>query len=238
MMCMRKNVLFLLAAVMMSMTAVAQQLPEFSSSSFDDWTYNGVALNMSNIVNGKITLYVTRQGKVLKLISPAFQCQDVDSIAAEVLWYTQNFYDSNFVLSKTAVTMVIDDVEGNPIDSVTCVPTKTGVSNQTLKLTLAVPQGLASGQLRFVSWQADVTSCGAVKSVTLTPVSSSPQPGVLVGDVDNNGNVNIADVTALIDYLLSGNNAGINVQTADVDGDSHINIADVTALIDKLLSGS
>ena len=192
---------------------------------------------MSNIVNGKITLYITRQGKVLNLVSPVLQCQGMDSIAAEVLWYTQNFYDSNFVLSKTALTMAIDDVEGNPIDSVTCVPTKTGVSNQTLKLTLAVPRGLASGQLRFVSWQADVTSCGAVKSVTLTPVNSSPQPGVLPGDVDNNGAVNIADVTELIDYLLSGNSAAINAAAADVDGDGHINISDVTSLIDKLLSG-
>lgn len=238
MMCMRKNLLFLCAAVIMCLTAWAQQLPQFSSDSFDDWTYNGVALNMTNIVNGKITLYITRQGKVLNLVSPVFQCQGMDSIAAEVLWYTQNFYDSNFVLSKTALTMAIDDVEGNPVDSVTCVPTKTGVSNQTLKLTLAVPRGLARGQLRFVSWQADVTSCGAVKSVTLTPVSSSPQPGVLPGDVDNNGAVNIADVTELIDYLLSGNSAAINAAAADVDGDGHINISDVTSLIDKLLSGA
>lgn len=237
MMCMRKNLLFLCAAVMMSLTAWAQELPQFSSSNFDDWTYNGVALNMTNIVNGKITLYITRQGKVLNLISPAFQCQGMDSIAAEVLWYTQNFYDSNFVLSKTALTMAIDDVEGNPIDSVTCVPTKTGVSNQILRLTLAVPQGFVKGQLRFVSWQADVTSCGAVKSVELAPVSASPQPGVIPGDVDNNGTVSITDVTELIDYLLSGDSAAINTAAADVDRDGNINIADVTSLIDKLLSG-
>ena len=237
-MCMRrKNLLFLCTAVMMSVTAWAQQLPQFSSSSFDDWTYNGVALNMTNIVNGKITLYISRQGKVLNLISPVFQCQDMDSIAAEVLWYTQNFFDSNFVLSKTALTMAIDDVEGNPIDSVTCVPTKADVSNQILRLTLAVPQGLVNGMLRFVSWQADVTSCGAVKSVDLTPVSASPQPGVIPGDVDNNGVVNITDVTELIDYLLQGDSATINAAAADVDCDGYINIADVTTLIDKLLSG-
>ena len=93
------------------------------------------------------------------------------------------------------------------------------------------------GQLRFVSWQADVTSCGAVKSVELAPVSASPQPGVIPGDVDNNGIVSITDVTELIDYLLSGDSAAINTAAADVDRDGNINIADVTSLIDKLLSG-
>ena len=60
----------------------------------------------------------------------------------------------------------------------------------------------------------------------------------LRGDVDGDGTVNIADVTALIDYLLSGNSTGINLDNADCDKDSHVNIADVTALIDYLLGGT
>lgn len=55
------------------------------------------------------------------------------------------------------------------------------------------------------------------------------------GDVDGDGVVNIADVTALIDILLSGGTVPAN---ADVDGDGIVNIADVTALIDMLLSGN
>ena len=60
----------------------------------------------------------------------------------------------------------------------------------------------------------------------------------LRGDVDGDGNVSIADVTALIDYLLSGNASGVNVSAADCDQSGQINIADVTALIDYLLSGA
>ena len=56
------------------------------------------------------------------------------------------------------------------------------------------------------------------------------------GDVNSNGEVNIADVTALIDYLLSGNDADIDMNAADVNIDQDVNIADVTALIDMLLS--
>lgn len=57
------------------------------------------------------------------------------------------------------------------------------------------------------------------------------------GDVNGDGNVNISDVTALIDYLLNGNGnaSGIQLDNADVDSDGNINISDVTALIDRLL---
>ena len=55
-----------------------------------------------------------------------------------------------------------------------------------------------------------------------------------VGDVNHDHDVNIADVTALIDYLLgSGSVCEI---CANVNGDEDVNIADVTALIDLLLA--
>lgn len=68
-------------------------------------------------------------------------------------------------------------------------------------------------------------------TVTLTP-------SFIVGDVNDDGNVNISDVTALIDYLLSGNVSGINISAADCNQDGSVNISDVTSFIDYLLSGS
>ena len=62
--------------------------------------------------------------------------------------------------------------------------------------------------------------------------------GILRGDVDCSGEVNIADVSALIDYLLSGDPAGIDDVNADCNTDDEISIADVSALIDYLLSGT
>ena len=56
------------------------------------------------------------------------------------------------------------------------------------------------------------------------------------GDVNGDGNVNIADVTALIDYLLGGSD-GVAWDNADVNRDGALNIADVTSLIDHLLGG-
>ena len=58
----------------------------------------------------------------------------------------------------------------------------------------------------------------------------------LSGDVNGDGDVNISDVTALIDHLLS-DTSQILPENADVNGDNDVNISDVTALIDLLLNG-
>ena len=60
-------------------------------------------------------------------------------------------------------------------------------------------------------------------------------PSVKIGDVNNDGEVTIADVSALIDYLLSNDSTGLNMTAADVNGDTEVTIADVSALIDMLL---
>ena len=64
------------------------------------------------------------------------------------------------------------------------------------------------------------------------------QAGGLRGDVDNNKEVGIADVSALIDYLLNGDASAINLQNANCNLDEEVGIADVSALIDYLLSGN
>ena len=58
------------------------------------------------------------------------------------------------------------------------------------------------------------------------------------GDVNMDGDVNIADVTALIDYLLNTDGVAIDLAAANVNGDAEVNIADVTTLIDMLLGSN
>ena len=64
-----------------------------------------------------------------------------------------------------------------------------------------------------------------------------PQPEVLRGDVNDDQEVTIADVSALIDYLLDSNNPA-NLKNADCNLDEDVTIADVAALIDYLLFDS
>ena len=60
-------------------------------------------------------------------------------------------------------------------------------------------------------------------------------PEVLIGDVNGDTVVSIADVTILIDYLLGGNPTNFLPANADMDGSESITIGDVTLLIDYLL---
>lgn len=61
-----------------------------------------------------------------------------------------------------------------------------------------------------------------------------PFIGAGPGDINGDGNISIADVTNLIDQLLSGEMPA----WGDVNGDGNVSIKDVTMLIDYLLSGT
>ena len=65
-----------------------------------------------------------------------------------------------------------------------------------------------------------------------------PDPFSLeVGDVNGDGEVNIADVNKLIDIILGGFANYDTRHRSDVNYDSEINIADINAIIDYLLGG-
>ena len=63
----------------------------------------------------------------------------------------------------------------------------------------------------------------------------TPEPQVVRGDVNKDNEVNIADVTTLVDMLL---NQAEMIPEGDCNKDGEMNIADVTTLIDYLLSNT
>lgn len=67
--------------------------------------------------------------------------------------------------------------------------------------------------------------------------SQGEQTDVVLGDVNGDSSVTISDVTALIDYLLSGNPDHVILESADINQDGNVSISDVTSLIDYLLMG-
>ena len=71
----------------------------------------------------------------------------------------------------------------------------------------------------------------AVYKIGANITSDEPEPGV-PGDVNGDGEVNIGDVNALIDMILTSNQD----KAGDVNGDSEVNIGDVNALIDLILN--
>ena len=89
-------------------------------------------------------------------------------------------------------------------------------------------QGLA---YTFYGEEFDYDLVGFLPEATFTFQKDAP----LRGDVNGDKRVTIADVTALISLVLSGEPAP---SQADCNLDENINIGDVTALISYVLSGS
>ena len=71
---------------------------------------------------------------------------------------------------------------------------------------------------------------------TSNPGYFSEKPAFILGDVNGDGQITIADVTALVNIILGKDTAGqYNHSAADVNGDGQITIADVTALVNIIL---
>ena len=79
---------------------------------------------------------------------------------------------------------------------------------------------------------ATTPTTARVSAWTLDPTLTAAPDGV-AGDVNGDGEVNIADVNAVINIILSGVNDN---PLADVNGDGEVNIADVNAIITIILN--
>ena len=100
-------------------------------------------------------------------------------------------------------------------------------------------------KVTYTTSNVNITNVDGTATIALSEVQNmyfsnegGTTPTVLIGDVNNDNDVTIADVTALIDYLLSGDATGLNLAAADCNNSGDVSIADVTALIDYLLSGT
>ena len=68
------------------------------------------------------------------------------------------------------------------------------------------------------------------------PPLPPPPPPIANGDINADGDINVADVNVLIGVVLGDDYADEVIARSDVNGDGEINIADVTYLIDLVLS--
>ena len=98
-------------------------------------------------------------------------------------------------------------------------------------------------KITYDNTNVTVTNAEGTTTIALAEVRNmyfsndgSTTPVYQLGDVNMDGDVNIADVTALIDYLLNGDDSVIDLTAANVNEDNSVDISDVTHLIDILLS--
>lgn len=57
------------------------------------------------------------------------------------------------------------------------------------------------------------------------------------GDTNGDGLVNISDITALINYMLTGCSSSFHTENADMNDDGNVNITDATMLITLVIQG-
>ena len=149
----------------------------------------------------------------------------------------------NVVVVPPRITITLDKHEARLLPNhtitltATCSPIDVDLAVTSSNSSVAIPR-LVNGTIMVVG----VTEGTATITVNAVDGYGNPDSCKVtvytdLGDVNGDGYVNISDVTALIDYLLSGNPSGVNLTGADCNNDSNINISDVTALIDYLLSG-
>ena len=62
-------------------------------------------------------------------------------------------------------------------------------------------------------------------------LSEAKDESALLGDVNGDGIVNVSDVTALVNVILSTE----NYENCDINGDGTINVSDVTELVNQIL---
>ena len=97
--------------------------------------------------------------------------------------------------------------------------------------TCYIVRNLATGTFKYlvkaVYTDGTESDWSNVEQVTLTAM----------GDVNNDGLVNITDVTLLIGYVLN-DEGSIVIENADLNNDGDINITDVTLLISQVLNDS
>jgi len=84
----------------------------------------------------------------------------------------------------------------------------------------------AAGSAVITASTTDGTNLSAVCSVTVNPAK-------ITGDVNNDGEVNIADINTVIDVILGGHFD--HISACDVNGDGEINIADINFIISLIL---
>lgn len=100
------------------------------------------------------------------------------------------------------------------------------VKGDILNVTLSAPIDDAS--------QVSVSDIIFVKSTDLAEVELADvtaEDGVLMGDVNNDGKINIYDVAGVITIMNGGDTSQLNVAAADVNGDGNTNIYDVAAIL-------
>jgi len=148
--------------------------------------------------------------------------------------YNQGQWVDNYV-HNNVTRMALGSVKGVAIN-------KVGDNEYKNEFTVDIPAGWNADNLNLVAFISRplgnkltdiyVTNCNKRK------FGEFDEPAFIKGDVNGDQNVDIVDVTRLIDYVLTGVSTGVNLEAAECDGFAdEVNIGDIVAIINYVLTG-
>ena len=123
------------------------------------------------------------------------------------------------------VTLIVTPSNGYELDSLT-VTTVDATSGAQLRDDVDLTEGDEPGTYTFTMPAAPVTVNATFKETTVTD-----KPG----DANGDGNVDVNDVTTVINYILDKNPDPFIFDNANVNGDTNIDVNDVTMIINMIL---
>lgn len=222
--CVSLLVLGVLTVVNAFASTPVDTLAFFNLNHYDGWTYSrpDFELNRDNISHLRIRLYKSSSGSDHTLTSPMLSCKGRDSIFVTVDYVTDL---PNFVASKLPLTFTLIN-EDSTVVAQSVVQAEPSLVEQTIEARICLPPDVDKLSLNLAALKADANNNGAIRSVAVTTCSID-----MKGDVNGDGAVDIADVNAVINLILSRG----YLPRADVNGDGTIDIADVNAVINIIL---
>ena len=146
----------------------------------------------------------------------------------------ESLLNAYVVIKKTSVSNASGGFPGLPSRVYTLPDGNTIGKSETL---WAINGDASGGDFNVYGVIIKVGNALKINPVAFEPYEE-PQPEWQLGDVNHDTFVNVADVTAMIQYILTSGAQPeeFYVEQANVDGEGQINVADVTALIQIILA--
>ena len=130
------------------------------------------------------------------------------------------------------------NVEGNKISAETETPVGSSQKAVIAKVTLQVASTVAAGEYEIalhgtvmIDENSDIVTQVDDKVAKLTV-----EEGGITGDLTGDGEVNVADVNAILTVIAAGGTATDN-PAADLTGDGEINVADLNKILTIIANG-
>ena len=219
----------------------------YPSVSIEGWTYGETPnkpVVTGNESNGEVTVTyaIEGSGDYSPNVPTDVGCYRVKVTIAAKGHYMSASETASFCISPAPLTITANNYtikQGDPLPDFEA--TYAGFVNDETSDVLTTHPSFSTlatsssepGTYEIVAYDAEAQNYEITYvngTLTITPAD-----GVLMGDVNNDGNVDVSDIVAVVDYILQKPIVNFNIAAADINGDNRIDVSDVVGIVDIIL---